>query len=649
MTSPSDHDPERLPETQATADEARTADARIRTAVFVSLGLLAGVALLGGLAFWLTRPSVEPPQPVKPQAGPAGARPIPEGAIVDVPFSETAAPMGILMERVNGATGEKLLPETMGGGVAVADFDGDGTQDVLIVNGTHWPWSPSAAALQPTSRLFVNLQKGQFTEATNRSGLDVPLQGMGVACGDYDGDGKVDVFLSAVGQDRLFRNVTEQRGIPRFEDVTETAIPKEDLWGTSAGFFDFDRDGDLDLFVCNYVQWSPDIDRQVNFTLTGLGRSYGPPTGFAGIDSFLWRNNGDGTFTDVSKEAGIHVANPATGQPVGKALGVVFVDANRDGFLEIAVANDGVVNFFFEHNGKPGPEARYTEIGAASGFAFDRAGMATGAMGIDASWFREDQRLGIAIGNFANEMSSLYVLRPPADGDARAIRFSDDAIPEGIGPATRRALTFGVLFFDADLDGWEDYYQANGHIEEEINRVYVSQEHRQPGQLFRNIVGIDPKGPAFVELPGRRAGDLTNPIVGRGAAYGDFDADGDLDLIVVQPSGPVLYYRNDVALGNQWIRFKLEGKGGNRDAIGAEIDLVADGRLQRKHVMPVRSYLSSVELPVTFGLGRGTTAPDGTRTPPVVEAIRIRWPDGTEQLLDGAAFPINREHTIRQP
>lgn len=624
---------DRLPETNATALEAEAADRRIGRAIGFSLAFLLGIGGIVGGVLWWTRPMPETPPQAKPVVGPSAAKQVPDGAIIQIMFSEVGAQNGITFDRVSGAKGEKLLPETMGGGVAVADFDGDGSQDILFINGTHWPWSKSEAAIQPSSRLYVNRNQGQFTEATNRSGIDVPLQAMGVAVADYDADGKPDVLITVVGQDRLFRNVTELAGVPRFEDVTERAIPKEELWGTSAGFVDYDRDGDLDIFICNYVEWSPEIDRQVNFTLTGSGRAYGPPHGFAGTDSFLWRNEGDGTFRDVSADAGIQVRNPATGKPVGKALGVTFVDVNRDGWLEILVANDGVANFLFHNRG----DGTFEEIGHRSGFAFDRAGAARGAMGIDAAWYREDGRLGVAIGNFANEMSALFVSARGAD--QTALRFVDDAIPEGIGPATRRALTFGVLFVDVDLDGWDDLLQANGHIEEEIHRTYASQRYRQPGQLFRNITGLAPDGPAFCEIPDRKAGDLTNEAVGRGLAYGDFDGDGDPDLVLVQPQGPAYLLRNDQQSRNRWVRFQLVGSGKNRDAIGAEIDLVAGGHPQRKQVMPARSYLSSCEREVTFGLGAASS----------VEAVRIRWPDGSQQMIDGATLRLDRLNRIEQP
>ncbi len=629
MTSPASPDPHDLiPETQRSAAETARADARVGTAVRWSIGFLLAIAAIGGGAWWLTRPTPTETPTAPAPAGPSPVRPPPEGALVQIPYRDVTAPSGILFERENGARGEKLLPETMGGGIAIADFDGDGDQDLLFVNGMPWPWDAPPTGTH-TPRLFANSRAGDFIEVTNHSGIDVPIQGMGVAVGDYDGDGKPDVFLSAVGRDRLFRNITDRPSLLRFEEVTDqVGLPDESKWGTSAGFLDYDRDGDLDLFVCQYVEWSPEIDRKVGYQLTGLGRAYGPPDGFAGMDCILYRND-DGHFTDVTEPAGIHVANKATGRASGKALGTTFVDVDRDGWIDILVADDKVPKCFFRNKG----DGTFEEIGAGSGFAFDRNGNATGAMGIDAAWYRDDERLGVAVGNFANEMSSLYA------AEKGSTRMTDDAIPEGIGPATRRVLTFGTLFVDADLDGWEDLVQANGHLEDEINTVYRSQQYRQSGQLFRNIVGFAADGPAFVELVRSNIGDLAQPFVGRGAAYGDLDGDGDLDLVLVQPKGAPLVLRNEQSIANRFVRFKLVGQGKNREAIGAEIELMADGRLRRARVMPTRSYLSQVELPVTFGLGKAHA----------VDTVRIRWPDGTEQIVDGETLVIDSLNVIEQP
>jgi hypothetical protein len=380
-------------------------------------------------------------------------------------------------------------------------------------------------------------------------------------------------------------------------------------WSASAGFFDSDNDGDLDLFVSNYVRWSREIDFAVDYRLTGIGRAYGPPTNFEGTHPYLYRNNGDGTFTEVSAAAGIRVANPATGAPVSKGLAIALIDIDGDGWIDVLVANDTTRNFLYRNRG----DGRFEEVGFTTGVGFDSDGNATGAMGIDVADFRNEGRLGIAIGNFANEMSSLYM------NGADPWQFTDEAIVEGIGSASRQRLSFGMLFFDYDLDGRLDLLQANGHLEDEINQVQPSQHYRQAAQLFWNA-GPEHRS-SFVRVPEASSGDLAEPIVGRGSACADIDADGDLDLVLTQVAGRPLLLRNDQDLGHHWVRFRLRGGGGNPDAIGARVELTAAGVTQRRRVMPARSYLSQVELPVTFGLGGNET----------VDAVRIHWPDGSRQ------------------
>jgi len=368
-----------------------------------------------------------------------------------------------------------------------------------------------------------------------------------------------------------------------------------------------------------------EIDLEIDFRLTGLGRAYGAPNHFNGVHGHLYRNNGDGTFSDVSAEAGIRVVEPATGRAVGKALGVVLVDYDNDGWMDFVVANDTVRNFLFRNRG----DGTFEEIGALEGVAFDRDGRATGAMGIDAGWFRNDDDIGIAIGNFANEPSSLYVT---ADGQPP---FADEAMIDGIAGPTRLALTFGVLFLDVDLNGRLDLIQANGHLEHEINTVQPSQHYEQPGQLFWNCGEDCPT--RFTEI--RDPGDLAVPMVGRAMAYGDFDGDGDLDLIVTQNGRAAVLLRNDQDRGHNWLRVRLIGTQSNRDAIGAVVTLTADGVTQRRMVSPTRSYLSQVELPVTFGLGNLTAAE--------VDGLEIRWPSGLVQQVEVTA--LNQLLTVEEP
>jgi hypothetical protein len=399
----------------------------------------------------------------------------------------------------------------------------------------------------------------------------------------------------------------------RFRDVTDRAgvAGGSDDWSTSAGFFDYDNDGDLDLFVCNYVEWSRELDLQLNFTLNGKDRAYGPPNQYQGTHSRLYRNEGDGTFRDVSAESGIRVVNPATGRPMGKALAVTFADADRDGFLDIFVANDTVQNFVFRNLGG----TRFEEIGSTSGVGFDNMGNATGAMGIDAAELAGDGSLGVGIGNFANQQTSFFLQQ------TEPWQFVDVSSAAGIGSASRLKLSFGLFFFDYDLDGRLDLLQANGHLEDEINQIQPSQHYRQPAQLFWNC--STGGRICFAPVPEAELGDLARPIVGRGATYADLDGDGDLDVVIAQTGGPPLVVRNDQQLPHHWLRVRLIGRPPNRDAIGAEIELSAGGRVQRRRVMPSRSYLSQVELPVTFGLG----------TDPRVDSLVVRWPDGELQQV----------------
>src|ERR1700730_5047041 len=320
---------------------------------------------------------------------------------------------------------------------------------------------------------------------------------MGGGGADYDNDGWIDLFVTAVGGNHLFRNVGGH-----CTDVTASAGVggHDDQWSTCATWLDYDRDGNLDLFVCNYVRWSKAIDLQQDFRLVGLGRAYGPPRTFEGTFPYLYHNDGHGRFTDVSSKAGVQIRNPNTHVPMAKSLGVGAVDLDADGCPDLVVSNDTVQNFVF-HNERNGT---FTEIGATAGIAFDPYGNSRSAMGIDAADFRNDGSLGIAIGNFANEMTALYV------SQQAPLQFADEAIVAGIGPASRSALTFGVLFVDYDLDGRLDLLTANGHIEEAINTVQASQTYPQPPHLFWNA-GAAGRATFAPVLPDA-AGDLFRPM-----------------------------------------------------------------------------------------------------------------------------------------
>lgn len=602
-------------------------DAIIGTALRWSLTAgLAIAVVFGGILYYVSRP--EPPAPiVQTELAPVSVREETPLEVPMIPFSDITQEAGIDFVHENGAYGQKLLPETMGGGNAFFDFDNDGDQDLLLVNSKRWPWDPRGTAEFPaTMALYRNKgnSSGTFEDVTEGSGLDVSFYGMGVAVGDYDSDGRPDVFLTAVGSNRLFHN----EGNGRFTDVTDSAQVAGDPneWSTSCGWFDFDNDGDLDLFVCNYVKWSRDYDESQNFQLTGGGRAYGRPQNFEGTFPYLYRNDGNGQFVEISERAGLQIRNDATGVPLAKSLGVTFADFDHDGWLDIIVANDTVQNLLFRNTG----QNTFDEIGAAAGVAYDMNGTARGAMGIDVASFRNNDSVGIAIGNFSNEMTALYV-SPGSD-----MQFVDEAVSTGLGPHSRLDLTFGVLYVDADLDGRLDLFCSNGHLEEEINRVQSSQHYEQPQQLFWNC-GAE-QFTEFVPLKAEQCGaDLLSPMVGRGASFADIDSDGDLDLLVTAVGRRPRLLRNDQQSGHHWLQLKLVGTTSNTDAIGAQVEVRSGGNTWFRQVMPTRSYLSQCELPLTFGLGKHAK----------VDSVTIVWPDGSKQQLE--TLDVDRQHVVKQP
>jgi hypothetical protein len=467
---------------------------------------------------------------------------------------------------------------------------------------------------------------------------------MGVTVGDYDNDGWVDVFLTGVGGNHLFHNEPDGKGGRRFVEVTdkagvggpggwptnpanffETRTPL--TWSTSAAFLDYDGDGLLDLFVCNYVSWSPDGDLRQPFRLEGLGRAFGPPTAFEGSTCFLYRNLGDGRFEDVTVKAGIPVINER-GQPIGKSLGVIVCDVDHDGWPDIVVANDTVQNFFFHNKG----DGTFEEKGVASGIAYAEP-RARGAMGMDWGQYRPG-RFALAIGNFADEPDTFLRLDDP-----KRLAFFDAALAEGIAGPSRQHLKFGTVFLDYDLDGYQDLLTANGHLEPDINKVQPAQTYAQPAQLFWNG---GTKHQRFQPVRAQDAGDdLFVPLVGRGCAYADIDGDGYPDIVLTGNGGPARLLHNEGGTGHHWLRLVLEGDGvrSNRSAIGAVVTLEAGGVVQQREVCSARGYLSQSELPVTFGLG--DTAQ--------VDKVTIHWPGknaGAVQELKGLA--VDQVHHVKQ-
>ena len=600
-------------------------DAVIGRAFRWSLGVIAALLLCGG-AVWAAL-ALAPGEEVVKQADVdvAGVRALPEREPPAVPLVEIteAARIGFVHE--NGAAGEKLLPETMGGGGGFFDFDSDGDPDLLLVNSARWPWDSGETDGDPAvTRLYENDGAGNFADVTAGSGLGVTLYGMGCAFGDYDADGDPDVYLTAVGENRLFRN----DGGGTFADVTAdlSVAGPADAWTTAAGWFDADGDGDLDLLAVNYVRWSREYDLAQPFTLTGDERGYGRPAAFSGTVPLLFRNDG-GTFTEIAEQAGLHVLNDATGDPLAKSLGLTFADADADGDLDIFVANDTVRNFLFLNRTADGEPGRFNESGTAAGIAFDESGEARGAMGVDAARFRGDADLAFAVGNFSTEMTALYA------SPRGAAAFTDEAVANGLGPQTRLALTFGVLFTDADLDGRPDLLCANGHLEEGINRVQPAIHYAQPPQFFWNA-GPD-AATEFVPFgPGQLGEAFFTPLVARAALAADIDLDGDEDYLLTTLAGPPRLFRNDQSTG-RGLRVTVRGTEKNTAAVGAAVTVTAGGRAQTKLVNPTRGYLSQTELPLTFGLGDAEAA-----------TVRVVWPDGAERTLNdvpAGAVEVGRE------
>jgi len=528
-------------------------------------------------------------------------------------LTNVTAAAGIQFQHNSGAYGGKLLPETLGSGCAFLDYDRDGWQDILLINGMDWPGHRRQRSML---KLYRNNRNGTFSDVTRAAGLDVELYGMGVAAGDYNNDGFPDLFISCVGQSRLFRNT----GKGTFVDVTNASgLQGRQGLSTSALWFDYDRDGLLDLFVCNYVRWSPEHD--VFCSLDGTHKSYCTPEAYRGDTCWLFRNRGNGTFEDVTASSGIFDSS-------SKSLGVAMFDYDQDGWPDLLVANDTQPNKLYKNlrNGK------FKDVGVEAGLAFSTDGKARAGMGIDTGDFENTGKPGVAITNFDNEMIGLYHSASTGSagrGSGGSGTYDDIAMAAGLGAPSRNTLGFGCAFFDVDLDGWLDLAVANGHIDETVRNIHGNVGYAQAPQLFLNE-----GGGKFRDVARQLGGGFETPIVGRGLAYGDFDRDGDLDLLMTTNNGPAYLYRNDLNAGNRSIRFQLVGTKSNRDAIGAAVRIFLGGQSQSRVVRGGSSYLSQSELPVTFGVGKSEK----------IERVTIEWPSGrTEEYKDltaGRAYEI---------
>ena len=547
------------------------------------------LSILAALSLGAAAPQASAPKAAAPQGG--------------LRFTDATAAAGLKFTHNSGRAGKKYMPETLGSGVALFDADGDGWLDVLFVNSRDW----QSKGRKSTHALYRNNRNGTFANATKGSGLDVEMYGMGAAAGDYDNDGRQDVYITALEGDRLFRNL----GNGKFQDVTAASGIKNANFGSSAAWFDFDKDGKLDLFVANYVQWSQDKD--LYCTLDGSTKSYCTPESYKGVASKLYRNLGGGKFQDVSQKAGV-------ADPTGKALGIAVLDFNTDGWPDLFVANDTQPNKLYR-NQKNGT---FVDEAVESGVAFSEEGVARGAMGVDAADYDRSGRPHLLVGNFANEMLALY--RNEGNGV-----FVDEAPASAIGQASLLTLTFGVFFFDYDLDGHLDIFAGNGHLEEEISRVQPRVSYKQAPLLFRN----QGKG-KFQSVAASLGPDLARPIVARGVAYGDLDRDGDLDIVATTNHGPAYYFRNDGGNRNRWLRVRTVGTKSNRDGIGAVVRVTSASGKQWQMVRSGSSYCSQSELAPTFGLGQDK----------VVQTLEIEWPSGAKQKLTNV--PTNQVVTVEE-
>jgi len=528
-------------------------------------------------------------------------------------FEDMTETSGIDFKHFNGAYGEKLLPETMGSGVAIVDIDNDGNEDVILVRASQWPWHTYQEAPLSSIEIYLNEGNAQFKQSPQFM-IKEAFYGLGLSVADIDGNGFKEIYVTTLGENKLYFNDGKQL----IEGAKNAGVSgKKDEWSSASSFFDVDNDGDLDLVVGNYIQWNKDKDLQVNYQMAGIGKAYGPPTDFSPSALHLYLNNGEGSFKDASETLQID------GQPnIAKALAIQPFDADDDGLLDFFVANDTSRNFFYHNLG----QGKFKEMGEEMGVSYDSSGNTTGAMGTDTAYLGKNADQVLVVGNFANEMTSVY---QRFAGDES---FSDQSSILGVGADSRKSLTFGVLFADFDLDGREDLFQVNGHVESDINRVQASQSYEQPAQLFWNCgESCDSQfilSPLF----------LQEKWIGRGVAVSDLDKDGDLDLIVTQVSRKALVLINQTLKAGHWVGLLLaDDNVKNKEAIGAKVQINTNLRSYLKLQMPTKGYLSQSSSRLVFGLEKDES----------LKEVVVTWPDGSQQQFN--QLKIDQYNTLKKP
>ena len=517
-------------------------------------------------------------------------------------FRDVTDAMELDFRHINGFSAERRLVETMGSGGALFDFDNDGDLDLYLVQGNSLL---PATESSPTNRLYRN-DAGIFVDITTAANLGDTGYGLGAVAADYNSDGYRDLYVTNLGKNVLYRN----NGDGTFTDVTEHAQVGCPLLSASAAFADIDRDGDLDLYVCNYVEYALETDIPCYYK--NVLRIYCGPNEYHGIADVLYRNNGDGTFTDITRSAGVY-------EPTTRGLGVVFTDVNNDAWLDIYVANDMSPNTLFINQGN----GTFREEGVLRGVAYNGDGIANGSMGIDAGDYDNDGDIDLWVSNFALEANCLM----QNDGDGY---FEDVTFDTNLADPSFYALGFGTRFIDFDNDGWLDLLVGNGHIWDNVEQIDAKQSYAQPVQLFRNQGGT-----GFTEITAEAGLDKT-PYVVRGMLFGDIDTDGDVDVVLCQSNRPTVILSNEIGSENAWLTVKLVGTDGNTDAIGAQVQLEANGTTLLREVICGASYLSGNDLRLTFGLGKASQ----------ISNLQIRWHNGKVQQV--SKVPIRQIVTFSQ-
>jgi hypothetical protein len=531
--------------------------------------------------------------PLPERITPAASKPDPTVPVPTagdrVTFTDITAQAGIRWRHFSGARGRKFMPESESPGCAFFDYDGDGRPDILLLNDAEWPGGKTGSQ-QTHLALYHNEGNGLFTDVTRGSGLDIEMYAMGVAVGDYDNDGREDLYITCVlGSSHLFHN----DGNGHFTDVTRQAgVENAGRWGTSCAWVDYDRDGKLDLVVGNYCRWTPATD--VVCRDKDGHKTYCTPTVYQGESCRLYHNEGHGRFRDVTERAGLT-------NPPGKTLGVAILDYDDDGWPDIVFANDTEPNCLF-HNERNGT---FKEVGLAAGVALPDSGVPRAGMGIDAGDIDNSGRPSLLISNFSGEGFSLF--QNQGGG-----LFRDAGADWGVHATSLQRMGWGLFFFDYDLDGHMDALAVTGHLYPEVARYHPELTYAEPPLLFHNT------GRRFEDVSADHGVDLSRPLVGRGAAYADIDGDGDLDVLLTANDGAPRLLRNDGGNRNHWLRITTVGTKSNRDGIGAKLVLEAGSLKQTRWVSSGSSYLSASERTVTFGLGAATG----------VDRLTIVWPSG---------------------